>query len=84
MSSWPQQIYPHAIDCPNLLLEIESRRQSRHHDMVLLMSKELMCGHQPWPDAASGVNPRVASLVDVINLATYAADLAYPPPKDKP
>jgi hypothetical protein len=57
----------------------ERQRMQRHHDVLCLVLKELMRGNSPWPD-----NKRVSNFVEAVQMAEYAADLAYPPPKAEP
>lgn len=77
--SYPQQAYAHAPDCPNLLAEIESRRQSRHHDVLCLVIKEsfrAVCARN------TQVTPK--DVAECVKGGQIAADLAYPPPKAEP
>lgn len=80
---WPQHAYPHAPDCPNLLAEIESRRQSRHHDVLCLVLKELVGQVSYAGRHVAESNPH-ASWAEVVSAAREVADLAYPPPKAEP
>lgn len=59
----------------------ERCRQQRHHDVLCIVLKEIVCTHLVSTSTVDAMNNASAAH---IMLAKLYADLAYPPPKAEP